>query len=331
MLTGKEAALHAPVKRLKTGLQTLTIIARPLSLDAASFWYIGLILRHVHFQPLLFRCLEANEWRVEELLSLMPVCKQWCSEIRRVVVDVHWLQALRSYGASFVSELPLVVENMTSSDCELHSYNTTLGTIERFYGKMRATMWDVTTQAKALEAMGIIVQNVLMHNYGDRAVCMVRAVMSTHVHCGLIQKQGCRAMASITLYLDDGCNRCAQGSMIPRIVEVLRRFGSDTETAKQAVLALYRIMRKHRVNRGLVVAAGAVPFVLRMMRLHEDAAFFQTSASFLSNMAYNGFVVEDDVRDLVYQRMAMLPEDAGVQSSGTRVLAMCVDGLGRGV
>ena len=95
-------------------------------------------------------------------------------------------------------------------------------------------------------------------------------------------------------------------------------------------------MRKHRVNRGLVVAAGAVPLVLRMMRLHEDASFFQTSASFLSNMTYNdiGGFVEDDVRDLVYQRMAMLPEDAGVQSSGTRVLAMCVNGLrtpGRGV
>jgi len=111
--------------------------------------------------------------------------------------------------------------------------------------------------------------------------------------------------------------------MIPRIVEVLRRFGSDTETAKQAVLALYRIMRKHRVNRGLVVAAGAVPLVLRMMRLHEDTAFFQISAFFLSNMAHHGIggLVEDDVRDFVHQRMAMLPEDAGVQACSSEEMA----------
>jgi len=324
MSVEQRTILHAPLKKMASGLDSLIIIARPLSVDASSFWYIGLILKHVCLLPLIFRCLEANEWRVEELLSWMPVCKQWCREIRRVVVDAEWLKALRSYGASFVSELPLLVESITSRDWHSHSYDTRLGHIEEFYGKMRATMWDVSSQSEALAAMAKMVRNVLMHNYGDRAVCMVSAVMNTHKDCALIQKQSCRALVSIALHLDDDCNRCAQGAVIPRIVEVLRRFGGDAETANLAVRALHNMMRKSRRNRLVVLAAGTVPLVLDMMRLHAHFTFFETSTSFLSRLARHGVAAElgGDVRDLLLGRMATLPEDVSVQRCAMRALAV---------
>jgi hypothetical protein len=324
MSVEQRSILHAPLKKMSCGLDSLIIIARPLSLDASSFWYIGLILKHVSLLPLIFRCLEANEWRVEELLSWMPVCKQWCREIRRVVVDAQWLKALRSYGTLFVSALPFLVESITSSDWHSHSYNTRLGNIEEFYGKMRATMWDVSSQSKALEAMAKIVCHVLTHNYGDRAVCMVSAVMNTHKDCALIQKQSCRALVSIALHLDDDCNRRAQGAVIPRIVAVLRRFGGDAETANLAVRALHNMMRKSRRNRLAVLAAGTVPLVLGMMRLHTHITFFETSTSLLSRLARHcvAAVLGGDVRDLLHERMAMMPEDVSVQRCAMRTLAV---------
>jgi len=277
MSTKQQAALLAPVNTMATGLGTLPAAERPLSVDASASQYIGLILQQVDVLPVLFRCLDATQWRVEELCSLMPVCKQWCSELKRVVVDWQWLKPLRIYSALFVAEIPLLVDSITSSDWELHSYNTRLGNIKKFYGKMRATMWDVSTQIKALEGMAQILHNVLMHNYGNRALCMIRTVMNMQTHSALIQKESCCAIASMAFNFDNAPSRDAQGGLIPRIVQVLCRFGGDTETANHAVVALYNIMDVHPINRGLVVEAGAVPLVLRMMRLHSilpDQHFF---------------------------------------------------------
>jgi len=319
MSSEEEESLPHSIDVVSSVVPRHDIMKWPVLVPVQDFSYIALILKIKDFLPTFFRCFVANQWRVEELFSLMIVCKEWYREISTVFVDLEWLKPMRTRGQLFVDEIPLLVESIVSGEWDKHPYATKVGNVEQFYGKMRANMFDKEAMKVAVVALGDVVNSELCTKHAQRAVRMVEAVMKMHGKSVSVQICGYQAISSIA---EKSFNVPLLISLMPLVLQALRDFSGDDRLANAGVIAVKSIIGSEYGHMTVAVETGAIALILQIMRLNKGSMFFQNCTELLVLVeSYRGErEVELAVHDVVYEAMAMMPEDTLVQTCGMRIL-----------
>jgi len=307
------------------------IMQWPVVVPVQDFSYIALILQIKDFLPTFFRCFVADQWRVEELFSLMIVCKEWHTEISTVLVDLQWLMPMRTRGQLFVDEIPLLVESIVSGEWDKHPYATKVGNVEQFYGKMRANMFDEETMKVALVALGDIVNSELCTKHAQRAVRMVEAVMKMHRNSVPMQICGYKAISSIAeksfnvplLISDKG---------VQLILSAMRKQNAekDEDSARDAfgIFLLQWLAKPLSGTFGVMIEAGLVPLVLALMtrthhannERHLQGGALKILLRVASNESYRRALCAADVVPLVLAAMTSFGFDEFLQRDGAQIL-----------